>query len=186
MRVGVPDAVSVAVPLRDPVADGVSDALGVVVRLADAAWVRERVLDRLGERVIDWVSEGVWVSVDAWDGETLGLPLAVPSCVGELLCVAESDAVGDEETVPSWVGELLCVAEPDAVGDEETVPSCVGELLCVAEPDAVGDEDAVADMLGVHDAVTVDVCEHEEAVAPASQHAQAPEQTAVDRPVVAP
>ena len=82
------------------------------------------------------------MSVVAWDGETLGLPL----------------------TVPSWLAELLSVAEPDAVDDK----------------------DAVADTLGVHDAVTVDVCEHEGAVAPASQHGQAPEHAAVDKPVEVP
>lgn len=124
VRVGDTEAVSVAVPLREPVEEGVSVTLEVGSALFDATCVRDCDLDLVCEN--DGVCDGVarWLlegdDVPEQDGVTLGETDGVDDGEGETdpdsEAVAEAEGVAVIESVDDAVGVAVALRVEVKVG----------------------------------------------------------------------
>ena len=165
--VRVKDIVCEAVRLDVIVIDNVTDGVGVTDAVIDGVIVRDC------EALVFW--ERLWVSEDDCVCVLLPVALGVRVCVLVVTCefVCDEEAPRDSDCVCERVLEGVC----DDVADVVRVDVCEAVRVSVEVSVGVDVPDGDPEDDGVHDIATVD---------PAAQQEHSPEQSGVERPVVAP
>jgi hypothetical protein len=135
----------VAVALADGVvdADAVSDAVGLPEPLADGEGEAEAELDRDDDALLEPVGV-VW-------------PVRVPDTLAELLVEADEDGVGDEDAVKLMVGAGVELPEADPEGVAEPLSEGLSEPDAVVLAEGEGVE--VGDPTELQVTTAVDVAE---------------------------